>query len=154
MLRNLQQKGWSVMISELNTGGASIPFKLPMAAHAGSGHAQKVAPDPEARAAQPAAVAARQEIISAEIAQNAQKMLKQVEAVVDQLNKMSANSGRGLSFNMDMKSGVHTIIVTNTNTGEVVRTIPTDAALKVAQGIDNFKGMLAKFKGLLYDHQA
>jgi flagellar protein FlaG len=154
MLRNLQQKGWSVMISELNAGGANIPFKVPMAAPVASAPLQKAAPDPEAKAAQPAAVAARQEMVSAEIAQNAQKMMQQVEAVVDQLNKLSINSARGLSFNMDMKSGVNTIVVTNTTTGEVVRTIPSDAALKVAQGIDNFKGLLAKFKGLLYDHQA
>ena len=154
MLRNLQQKGWSVMIAEFNAGGANIPLKVPMPAPATSVPVQKAAPDPEAKAAQPAAVAARQEIVSAEIAQNAQKMMQQVEAVVDQLNKLSINNGRGLSFNMDMKSGVNTIVVTNTTTGEVVRTIPTDSALKVAQGIDDFKGMLAKFKGLLYDHQA
>jgi len=33
----------------------------------------------------------------------------------------------------------------------VVRTIPTDVALKVARGIDNFEMVFAKFKGLLYD---
>ena len=88
------------------------------------------------------------------VVQDAQKYLQNVEAVVEQLNKLAVNSGRGLSFKADEKSGMNVITVTNTNTGEVVRTIPTAVAIKVASGIDDFKGMLARFKGLLHDEAA
>lgn len=154
MLRNLQQKGQPVMTTDINNHGASVPIRVSPPAPVFSATGQKVEADPVSKMVQIDAVAARQSNTSAEIAQNAQKMMQQVEAVVEQLNKLSINSGRGLSFFMDMQSGVNMITVTNTTTGEVIRTIPTDTALKVAQGIDNFKGMLAKFKGLLYDHEA
>jgi len=115
--------------------------------------AQKAAPEPVAKSFDKEA-AMRQASKNAEISQNAIKMMERVDAVVEQLNKLSSNSGRGLSFARDEQLGVNTIVVTNTTTGEVVRTIPTDVAIKIAHGIDDFKGVLAKLKGLLYDHEA
>ena len=88
---------------------------------------------------------------SAEISRDAINMMERLDAVIDQLNKLATNTGRGLSFSRDEQLGVNTIVVTNTSTGDVVRTIPTDVALKVARGIDNFEMVFAKFKGLLYD---
>jgi len=88
---------------------------------------------------------------SAEISRDAINMMERLDAVIDPLNKLATNTGRGLSFSRDEQLGVNTIVVTNTSTGDVVRTIPTDVALKVARGIDNFEMVFAKFKGLLYD---
>ena len=73
---------------------------------------------------------------------DAQKMMAKLEEAVVQLNKMAVNSGRGLNFQADPKLGRHVITVTNTDTGEVVRTIPTDVAIRAAHGIESFKGLL------------
>jgi len=77
---------------------------------------------------------------------SAEKMMLKMREAVAQLNKMAVNSGRGLNFEADTQLGRHVITVTNTDTGEVVRTIPTDVAIRVAHGTEDFKG-------LLLDHQ-
>jgi len=139
------------MTNEISPVGASMKpvINIPT----GFSAAQKAAPEPVAKSFDKEA-AMRQASKNAEISQNAIKMMERVDAVVEQLNKLSSNSGRGLSFSRDEQLGVNTIVVTNTTTGEVVRTIPTDVAIKIAHGIDDFKGVLAKLKGLLYDHEA
>ncbi len=73
---------------------------------------------------------------------NAEQMVAKMHEAVAQLNKMAVNSGRGLNFQADPKLGRHVITVTNTETGEVVRTIPTEVAIRVAHGIEDFKGLL------------
>jgi flagellar protein FlaG len=73
---------------------------------------------------------------------DAEKMMAKMQEAVTQLNKMAINSGRGLNFQADPKLGRHVITVTNTETGEVVRTIPTDVAIRVAHGIEDLKGLL------------
>ena len=73
---------------------------------------------------------------------DAEKMMAKMQEAVTQLNKMAVNSGRGLNFQADPKLGRHVITVTNTETGEVVRTIPTEVAVRVAHGIEDFKGLL------------
>jgi uncharacterized FlaG/YvyC family protein len=71
---------------------------------------------------------------------DAEKMLAKMEEAVVQLNKLAVNSGRGLNFQADPKLGRH--VITVTNTGEVVRTIPTEVAIQAAHGIEAFKGLL------------
>lgn len=94
-------------------------------------------------AAQPSAPAPRVEPPKVNPATvDAEKMTAKMHEAVAQLNKMSANSGRGLNFQADPKLGRHVITVTNTETGEVVRKIPTDVAIRVAHGIEDFKGLL------------
>lgn len=73
---------------------------------------------------------------------DAEKMMAKMQEAVTQLNKMAVNSGRGLNFQADTKLGRHVITMTNTETGEVVRTIPTDVAIRVAHGIEDLKGLL------------
>jgi len=70
------------------------------------------------------------------------KILEGISAAIDQLNKMSINTGRGISFSQDQKLGRNVINVINTSTGELVRTIPTEVAIRVAHGIEDFKGIL------------
>jgi len=95
----------------------------------------------------PAASDSKQSAKRANATLTAEKMQAQLDAAVEQLNKMAVNSGRGLQFKADPKLGRHIIMVTNTDTGEVVRTIPTDVAIRVAHGLEDIKG-------LLHDHAA
>jgi flagellar protein FlaG len=90
----------------------------------------------------PAASDSKQSAKRANVTMTAEKMQAQLDAAVEQLNKMAVNSGRGLQFKADPKLGRHIIMVTNTETGEVVRTIPTDVAIRVAHGLEDIKGLL------------
>ena len=90
----------------------------------------------------PAATDIKQSAKRANATLTAEKMQAQLDAAVEQLNKLAVNSGRGLQFKADPKLGRHIIMVTNTDTGEVVRTIPTDVAIRVAHGLEDIKGLL------------
>ena len=136
-------------VAAVSTPKVVAPVHVPTTANAAPAAQEPAKPAPAVDV-----VHAKETHASNVVVQDAQKYLQDVQAVVDQLNKLAANSGRGLSFKADEKSGMNVITVTNTSTGEVVRTIPTAVAMKVASGIDDFKGMLARFKGLLHDEAA
>ena len=68
------------------------------------------------------------------------QMASELNDALQQLNESMRNSGRNLAFNKDEASGRTVIRVTNTDTGELVRQIPTEEFLKVARAIDAFKG--------------
>jgi flagellar protein FlaG len=73
---------------------------------------------------------------------DAEKAHKNLEAAIQNLNDMMKDSGRTLSFSMDVKLGQPIIFVKNLSTGEVVRQIPSDVVVRVAHGIEDFKGLL------------
>jgi len=58
------------------------------------------------------------------------------------LNDQMASSQRGLGFSYNETVNSAVVTVHNTETGEVVRQIPTEVVLRVARSIENFKGML------------
>ena len=99
---------------------------------------QAVQPLGQPQSAEPKVQAPKENAVTV----NAEKMAAKMQEAVAQLNKMAVNSGRGLNFQADPKLGRHVITVTNTETGEVVRTIPTEVAIRVAHGIEDFKGLL------------
>ncbi len=73
---------------------------------------------------------------------NAEKVKKQLDAAVEQLNNMSVNSGRGLKFKVDPSLGRLVITITNTETGDLVRTITTKIALNASASEEAFKGLI------------
>ena len=119
-----------------------LPEVRPAAAPEAGAHAPAAKPVDT-----PAANDIKQTAKRANVTITAEKMQAQLDAAVEQLNKMAVNSGRGLQFRADPKLGRHVITVTNTDTGEVVRTIPTDVAIRVAHGLEDIKG-------ILHDHAA
>ncbi len=78
----------------------------------------------------------------AEIAFDADKMMANMKEAVSRLNDMMESTGRGLNFAMDAKLGRPVVTVTNTRTGEVVRTIPNEVVIRVAHNIEDLKGVL------------
>jgi flagellar protein FlaG len=77
-----------------------------------------------------------------DIAFDAEKMQKNLEEAIQKLNDMMKDSGRTLSFSMDVKLGQPIVFVKNLSTGEVVRQIPSEVVVRVAHGIEDFKGLL------------
>jgi flagellar protein FlaG len=89
---------------------------------------------------------ARAEVIApipkAEIKFDAEHARKNLEEALQKLNDMMKDSGRTLSFTMDVKLGRPIVFVKNMANGEVVRQIPNEVVVRVAHGIEDFKGML------------
>ncbi len=89
---------------------------------------------------------ARAEVITpipkAEIKFDAEHARKNLEEALQKLNDMMKDSGRTLSFTMDVKLGRPIVFVKNMANGEVVRQIPNEVVVRVAHGIEDFKGML------------
>ena len=82
------------------------------------------------------------EIKKPEIKFDAEHARKNLEEALQKLNDMMKDSGRTLSFTMDVKLGRPIVFVKNMANGEVVRQIPNEVVVRVAHGIEDFKGML------------
>ena len=67
---------------------------------------------------------------------------KNLKEAVSLLNKQMADTGRGLGFSYDESKASAVIKVSNINTGEVVRQIPSEEVLRIAHKIDDLKGIL------------
>ena len=108
--------------SEAVVVGAKVPGGIPAAVEA---KAPAVAPIPKP-----------------EIKFDADAARKNLEEAIQKLNEMMKDSGRMLSFSMDVKLGRPIVFVKNMANGEVVRQIPSEVVVRVAHGIEDFKGLL------------
>ena len=73
---------------------------------------------------------------------DSEAMMKNLREAIERLNEQAEKNGRGLSFSVDEQLNRHIITVRNTSSGEVVRQIPTEVAIKVAHNLDDIKGLL------------
>jgi flagellar protein FlaG len=71
-----------------------------------------------------------------------EEMRRNLHEAMQRLNDQAAQNGRGLNFSVDEELNRHIITVRKTETGEVVRQIPTEVAIKVAHSIEDVKGLL------------
>jgi flagellar protein FlaG len=81
-------------------------------------------------------------IPKAEINFDAEDARKNLEEAIQNLNDMLKDSGRTLSFSMDVKLGRPIVFVKNMANGDVIRQIPSEVVVRVAHGIEDFKGLL------------
>jgi flagellar protein FlaG len=101
------------------------------------------APTAAAKADAPARVQPRKPVeLTTDPAQK-QKALKEALA---QVNKQMADNKQNLGFSHDEAINGPVIVVTNSQTGEVVRKIPTEEVIRVAHSIDALKGVLFSSK--------
>lgn len=67
---------------------------------------------------------------------------KELDHALDELKRLADNSGRSLGFSKDQAVSGPVITVTDKDTGEVVRQIPTEVVVRVAHSIEKMKGLL------------
>ena len=120
-------------IDTVNTGrGAAAPEPRP------------VAPRPEP--AQPKVgiqeLAAKSEATRNETASDMQKLQERLQEAISTLNERMQSSQQSLSISVDKASKRFVVTVTDRNSGEVIRHIPGESALRVAHNIDALKGVL------------
>ena len=71
-----------------------------------------------------------------------EKMMANLREIVDRLNKQMKASNRDLGFSVDDSINTFIVTVTDSNTGEVIRQIPTDVVVKFAHSLEDLKGIL------------
>jgi|GEM_PF-1110763 len=74
--------------------------------------------------------------------QDIEQMRARLEEAVGRLYEQAKNSATNVSFNVDMKANRLVVKVTNKETGELIRQIPAEAVIRVADSIDEMRGLL------------
>ena len=82
---------------------------------------------------------------------NAQKTLQQAETkqlddTLEELNQRMQAWSTGLKFSMDEDAQRLVVSIVDTTTGDVIRTVPSDAVLKVAKMIVQMQGQMVDTK--------
>ena len=70
------------------------------------------------------------------------EMEKKLEEAVARLNEQMEANGRKLGFSVDDRLNKQIVRVMNKETGEVVRQIPNEVVIRVANSIEDLKGVL------------
>jgi flagellar protein FlaG len=81
-----------------------------------------------------------------EIRYDAAQAQRNLQEAVRSLNAQMESKKTGLGFAIDQSQNRPVVTVTNAETGEVVRKIPTDVVLQMAHSIDDMKGLLLNAK--------
>lgn len=87
------------------------------------------------------------EIKPSGVSEMAQSSRVAIEKAAQELESFVHEMGRSLSITVDGSTGYHVVTVTNPDTGEVIRQMPSPELLKIAQS-------LPKFDGLFLDRKA
>ena len=107
------------------------------------------APMPGASAPAPAAAPAGPkviEIVRPDIKVDTEGDSKRLQVAVERMNAKMADGGRGLNFSIDPALNRPVVIVTNKETGEVIRQIPNEVVIRMAHSIEDTKGLLLNAK--------
>ena len=69
-----------------------------------------------------------------------------VAKAAEQIQSFVESMGRNLSFSVDSTTGYHIVRVTNPQTGEVVRQLPTEELIRIAQSFEKLNAALVHQK--------
>jgi flagellar protein FlaG len=105
---------------------------------------QESAPAVQGKAAEksPPIRLATQEIPKSNLQFDPKRAAVQLAEAIDRLNKQMEATKRGLGFTVDDRLNLTVVTVRDTNTGEVVRQIPSDVVIRVAHHMEDLKGIL------------
>ena len=76
----------------------------------------------------------------------AQSTRMAVEKAAQELESFVHEMGRSISISVDGNTGYHVVTVTNPETGEVIRQMPSPELLKIAQSLPKFDGLFLNRK--------
>lgn len=108
------------------------------------------------KASGPASVAAEETAASASGAVvQAQQAEKQLEALIAKLNDLAQSSQRTVEFSVQEATGRSVIVIRDKETGEEIRSIPSEDMLAIAESVAEFLDKAEGVKpGLLVSSQA
>jgi len=86
--------------------------------------------------------AARQAVAAQREAAQSPPPSHKIESVTRQIDSFLRSQNHNLNFRVDQGSGRMVVTVTDGETGEVIRQVPGEEALKMAQRIEDMTGLL------------
>ena len=86
------------------------------------------------------------EIKPSNVNEMAQSTRIAVEKADQELESFVHEMGRSISISVDGNTGYHVVTVTNPETGEVIRQMPSPELLKIAQSLPKFDGLFLNRK--------
>jgi len=87
-----------------------------------------------------------QELQQQSIEEGRELEAEEVDTVVENLNKFAQSIRRDLSFSLQNETGRIVVEVTDSNTGELIRKIPSEEALKISERIAEVRSLLTSVK--------
>jgi len=85
-------------------------------------------------------------IVPADVAKTSQPTKEAVAKAADQLQSFVQSMGRNLNFSVDQTTGYHVVRVINPETNEVVRQLPSEELLRLAQSMESLQNVLVSQK--------
>ena len=70
--------------------------------------------------------------------------VEQVEQSVEKINQFFENTDYGLQFSVDNDTGKNMIKVTDRESGDVIRQLPSESMLKLSRAVGDLQGFLLK----------
>jgi flagellar protein FlaG len=86
------------------------------------------------------------ELKPSNVVQNSQPTREVVAKAAEQIQSFVSSMGRNLSFSVDPSTGFHVVTVVNPETGEIIRQLPSEELLKIAQTLGNLNNALVSQK--------
>jgi flagellar protein FlaG len=120
-------------VSSLNAGPAQLNVLNTAAGNSAPAVPEQVVQQQVPTDAEVVAKVASTVIKPSNVSQAAQPTQEVVAKTAQQLESFVASMGRDLSFSVDSTTGYHVVRVTNPQTGEVVRQLPSEELLKIAE---------------------
>ncbi|MFT5923061.1 MAG: flagellar protein FlaG [Paraglaciecola sp.] len=78
---------------------------------------------------------------------------EQIETVVSQLSKFVQTNSRQLSFSVDEGSNKQVVRVTDAESGQIIRQIPSEEVLKLSERLQDLQTELGTVIGVLFNKQ-
>ena len=80
------------------------------------------------------------------VAETAQSTRAAIDNAARELESFVHSMGRSINITVDGNTGYHIVTVTNPETGEVIRQMPSPELLKIAQSLPKFDGIFLNHK--------
>jgi len=129
-------------VAALNTSAAAG-----MAVMQASGSAPELVSQPVRSDAEVVAVvAASAEIKPSGVNESSQPTREVVAKAAQQIQTFVQSMGRNLNFSIDSTTGYHIVRVTNPETGETIRQLPSEELLRIAQSFEQLNAALVNQK--------
>tara|TARA_R110002167_G_scaffold65637_4_gene185749 strand:- start:3837 stop:4256 length:420 start_codon:yes stop_codon:yes gene_type:complete len=78
---------------------------------------------------------------------------EQIENAVSQLSEFVKNNSRQLNFSVDEGSNKQVVKVTDSESGKIIRQIPTEEVLKLSERLQDLQAEVGTAVGLLFNKQ-
>lgn len=86
------------------------------------------------------------EIKPSNVSEMAQSTRAVIEKAAQELESFVHSMGRSINISVDGNTGYHVVTVTNPETGEVIRQMPSPELLKIAQSLPKYDGLFLNRK--------